>query len=397
MKTEFKFPDVGEGIIEGEIVQWRVSVGDAIEEDQVLVEVETDKAVVELPAPREGVVLQLHHEAGDVVNVGEVLVTIGGPEDLETSQPRKDAGTVVGVLEEAPSEDVRSPSKVLAMPAVRKMAEELGIDLDSVRGTGPQGNVTAQDLKAFAAQQVGGRGDRDALGEIVRVPLRGIRRTIAKNMPVYQHAAAHVTHMDDADVTELSRIKEKEETILQEKEIKLTMLSFVIKAVVIGLKEYPFMNATLDEEQGEIVLMKYYNIGIAVDTEDGLMVPVIKDAEKKNVMRLAEEIERLGKAARARSIALQDLKGGTFSITNVGAYGGIYATPIIHYPQAAILATGRIQERPAVVQGKITVREILPLSLTFDHRIMDGAMVAGFVKTVIRHLEDPGLLLLELQ
>ncbi len=216
-------------------------------------------------------------------------------------------------------------------------------------------------------------------------------------MPVYQHAAAHVTHMDEADVTDLTRIKEKEEKALQEKEIKLTMLSFVIKAVVIGLKEYPFMNATLDEEQGEIVLMKYYNIGIAVDTEDGLMVPVIKDADKKNVMRLAEEIERLGKAARARSIALQDLKGGTFSITNVGAYGGIYATPIIHYPQAAILATGRIQERPAVVQGKITVREILPLSLTFDHRIMDGAMVAGFVKTVIRHLEDPGLLLLELQ
>lgn len=397
MKSEFKFPDVGEGIMEGEIVQWRVSVGDPIEEDQILVEVETDKAMVELPSPRDGVIVQLHQDEGDVVNVGEVLVTIGDPEDLEKPKPRKDTGTVVGVLDEAPRDDFPEPAKVLAIPAVRRMAEALGVDLAAVQGTGPQGNVTSQDLQAFAAKQSGVQTDRDATGEIVRVPLRGIRRTIAKNMPVYQHATAHVTHMDEADVTDLTRIKEKEEKVLREKKIKLTMLSFVIKAVVIGLKEYPFMNSTLDEERGEILLMKYYNIGIAVDTEDGLMVPVIKDADTKNVIHLAEEIERLGKAARARSVALQDLKGGTFSITNVGAYGGIYATPIIHYPQAAILATGRIQERPAVVQGKITIREMLPLSLTFDHRVMDGATVAAFIKTVIRHLEDPGLLLLELR
>lgn len=398
MITEFRFPDVGEGITEGEIVKWRIGAGDAVEEDQIIAEVETDKAVVEIPSPMRGVVIKLHHREGDMVKVGEVLVTLGGEGDLRKEEvhirERKDAGTVVGVLEEAEEEAFH---RVLATPVVRKMAKDMGIELGKVKGTGTGGRITKEDLEGFVEKKKGVRRDKDAYGDIVRVPLKGIRRTIAKNMPLYQHATAHVTHMDEADVTELSELKAREGERLKEKGTKLTYLPFIIKAVIAGLKIYPCLNATLNEESQEIIIKKYYNIGTAVDTEDGLMVPVIKNADKRTLIKLAEDIEEIAEKARSRSIELKDLKGGTFTITNIGAYGGTYATPIINHPEVAILAAGKIQDRPVVRDAKIVVRKLLPLSITFDHRVMDGGMVARFAGEVIRHLEDPGLLLLELR
>ena len=395
MVTEFKFPDVGEGIIEGEIVQWRVRVGEKIKEDQVLVEVETDKAVVEVPSPTEGVIIKLHFKEGDVVNVGEILVTIGTEEDIGL---KKDKGTVVGVLEEAEEPSAKKePSKILATPAVRKIAKDAGIDLGKVKGTGPGGRITKEDLQKFREESTGIKEATDSHGPVTRVPLRGIRKAIAKHMAFQQQSSAHVTHIDETDITELMKIREKEKSIMTKKGKNLTFLPFVIKAIVIGLKEYPVLNSTLDMENGEIILKNYYNIGIAVDTDDGLMVPVIKDADKKNILTLADSLGRIGEDARSRKIALKDLKGSTFTITNIGGYGGIFATPIINYPEAAILATGRIQEKPVVIDGEIKIRKVLPLSLTFDHRLMDGATVAKFLKTVSTHLEDPGLLLVELQ
>lgn len=358
-----------------------------IKEDQILAEVETAKAVVEVPSPRDGIVIKLHYKEGECVKVGEVLVTIGDEEDLEPNDLRKDKGTVVGILEEA--KEIVMPSWVLATPAVRRKAKEMGIDIALVKGTGHRGKVT---------EEVSGvRHGDDSYGPITRIPIKGIRKTLAKNLPAYQHTAAHVTHMDEADVTELIIIKEKEEKDMEEKGIKLTFLPFIIKAVIIALKAHPFLNSTLDEDNGEIILKKYYNIGIAVDTKDGLIAPIIKDADKKNIISLAEEIKTLSERARSRTIDIKELRGGTFSITNVGAYGGVFATPIINYPEAAILATGRIQDRPVVIDMDIRIRKILPISITFDHRIMDGAMVARFTNTIIKHLEDPGLLLLELR
>jgi pyruvate dehydrogenase E2 component (dihydrolipoamide acetyltransferase) len=391
MITEFKLPDLGEGITEAEIVKWKIKVGDMIKEDQPIVEVETDKALVEVPSPRDGIVIETPFQEGSIAKVGETLVIIGDEGDL--NKPKKEAGGIVGVIEEAEEK----PPKVLATPAIRKLAKELDIDISKVTGTGPEGRVTADDLRKFAEEKATGvKGEGDSYGSIQRIPLRGIRRTIAKTIAVHQHAAAHVTHMDEADFTELHLLKEREGKALLERGIKLTYLPFIIKAIIAGLKEYPIMNSTIDEEKEELIIKQYYNIGIAVDTKDGLMVPVVKDADKKNIIQLAEEIQKLADDARTREIDLKELKGGTFSITNVGALSGTYATPIINYPEAAILAVGRILDRAWVIEGEIKIRKITPLSLTFDHRIMDGALVARFLKTVIRHLEDTGLILIEL-
>jgi pyruvate dehydrogenase E2 component (dihydrolipoamide acetyltransferase) len=332
-----------------------------------------------------------------MVPIGEVLITIGEEADWKTKDQKKDSGTVVGTLEEAeaPSE---ADKEILATPKVRKMADEMKIDITKVQGTGPEGAITEKDIVHTAHEQKpGARREDDAYGAVIKIPLRGLRKTIAKNMPKFQQAAAHVTHMDEADITELAIIKEKEESAFREKGKKLTYLPFIIKAVVVGLKEFPYLNSSMEEETGDIIIKKYYHIGISVNTKDGLIVPVIRDADQKNIIRLAENIEELAVRGRKRRLDIKELKGSTFTITNIGSYGGNYATPIINYPEAAILATGRIKEMPRVVDGEIQIRKVLPLSLAFDHRILDGGMAANFINTVIRHLEDPGLLLLELK
>ncbi len=440
MAFEFKFPDIGEGLTEGEIVRWLVKEGDEIKEGQPLVEVETDKALAEIPAPRTGVILKILAKEKEVVKVGQVIVVIGEKGETLAAAPRPSVG-VVGELEEAPEEAPAAAEKVaaqkapeeapekgrakaevgkeakpapakpapageraLATPAVRALARELGVDINKIQGTGSEGRVSEKDVRQAAeakakpaeeAKEVKKVRKYDLYGSIERIPLRGVRRSIAKAMVKSKYTAPHVTAIDDADVTELWQIREKEKKVAESKGIKLTILPFVIKAVVSGLTDHPYLNATLDDENEEIVLKKYINIGLATDTPEGLMVPVVKLAKEKSIFELAQELSQLTEKARNRTIDLADLKGGTFTITNYGAVRGIYGTPIINYPEVAILGVGRIQDRPVIQDEKVVVRKILPLSISFDHRVVDGAEAARFLDTIIRRLEDPDLILLE--
>jgi len=401
MATHFKFPDVGEGITEGEVVKWEIKEGDTVQEHQPIVKIETDKAVVEIPSPKSGIILRIYHVEGDTVKVGETLVTIGAPgetiERPEVQTARPAAVSVVGVLEEAPEK----LTKVLATPATRRLAKELGINVAEVKGTGLEGRITEADLRRFAEE----RGKKlevikiarkyDLYGYIEAVPMKGVRKSAARRLSESARTAVHVTHMDEADVTELVKIREKEKAIAQKEGINLTYVPFVLKAVIAALKQYPYLNSSVDDENEEIILKKYYNIGVAVDTEDGLIVPVVKGADQKSILKIAQEIQSLAEKTRARQVDLADLKGGAFTITNIGYIGGTHATPIINYPETAILAMGRIIEKPAVRDGKITIRKLMPLSLSFDHRVIDGAMAARFVNAIIKYLEDPSLLLLE--
>jgi pyruvate dehydrogenase E2 component (dihydrolipoamide acetyltransferase) len=417
MAYEFKFPDIGEGLTEGEIVRWLVKEGDEIKEGQPLVEVETDKALAEIPSPRTGVVLKILAREKEIVKVGQVIVVIGEKgEAVAAPSPKPKSVGVVGELEEAPEEapaarvsgEAARPTFVsphaLATPAVRGLAKELGVDIQKVRGTGPEGRVLEKDVrqavevKEKPAEEVKKPTKvkkYDLYGYVDRLPLRGVRRSIAKAMVKSKYTAPHVTTMDEADVTELWKIREKEKKAAEKKGIRLTILPFIIKAVIAGLKEHPSLNATLDDENEEIILKKYYNIGMATDTPEGLMVPVVKNAGDKSILQLAEELTQLAEKARNRTIDLADLKGGTFTITNYGALGGIYGTPIINHPEVAILGTGKIKEMPVVMDGKIEIRKILFLALSFDHRVVDGAEAARFLNTVIARLEDPDLILLE--
>ena len=417
MAFEFKFPDIGEGLTEGEIVRWLVKEGDEIKEGQPLVEVETDKALAEIPSPRTGVILRILAKEKEIVKVGQVIVIIGEKgESLAAPPPKPKSVGVVGELEEAPEEapavaaraEAVKPALVsphaMATPAVRALAKELGVDIDKVKGTGPEGRVLEKDVRQAAEAKEKPVEEvkkptkvkkYDLYGYVDRIPLRGVRRSIAKAMVKSKYTAPHVTTMDEADVTELWKIREKEKKAAEKKGIKLTILPFIIKATIAGLVEHPYLNATLDDENEEIILKKYYNIGVATDTPEGLMVPVVKNAKDKSILQLAEELTQLAEKARNRTIDLADLKGGTFTITNYGALGGIYGTPIINHPEVAILGTGKIRDMPVVRDGKIEIRKILYLALSFDHRVVDGAEAARFLNTVIARLEDPDLILLE--
>mgnify|MGYP001190303983 CR=1 FL=1 len=417
MAFEFKFPDIGEGLTEGEIVRWLVKEGDEIKEGQPLVEVETDKALAEIPSPKTGVILKIMAKEKEIVKVGQVIVIIGEKgEALAAPPPRPRSVGVVGELEEAPEEApsvtvTAEPVKTalvsehaLATPAVRALAKELGVDINKVKGSRPEGRVLEKDVRQFAdakgkppepEKKVAKVKKYDLYGYVDRIPLRGVRRSIAKAMVKSKYTAPHVTAMDEADVTELWKIREKEKKAAEKKGIKLTILPFIIKAVIAGLSEHPYLNATLDDENEEIILKKYFNIGVATDTPEGLMVPVVKNAKDKSILQIAQELTQLVEKARNRTIDLADLKGGTFTISNYGALGGIYATPIINYPEVAILGVGKIKDTPVVRDGKIVVRKILSLALSFDHRVVDGGEGARFLNTVIAHLEDPGLILLE--
>jgi pyruvate dehydrogenase E2 component (dihydrolipoamide acetyltransferase) len=419
MPYEFRFPDIGEGLTEGEIVRWLVKEGDEVKEGQSLVEIETDKALAEIPSPKTGVILKILARDKEIVKVGQVIVVFGekGEGVISAAPPLKPKSVgVVGELEEAPDEPavtekrsaVEKPtfvsSHVLAAPAVRALARELGVDIEKVKGTGAEGRVVEKDVRqasearekpAEPAQPPTKVKKYDFYGYVERVPLRGVRRSIAKAMVKSKYTAPHVTAMDEADVTELWKIKEKEKKTAEKMSTKLTILPFIIKAVVAGLKEHPYLNASLDDENEEIVLKKYFNIGVATDTPEGLMVPVVKNAGDKSILHLAEELLQLSEKARSRKIDLADLKGGTFTITNYGAVGGMYGTPIINHPEVAILGVGRMKEMPVIRDGKVEIRKVLFISLSFDHRVVDGAEAARFLNTVIARLEDPDLILLE--
>ncbi|MFC6731444.1 2-oxo acid dehydrogenase subunit E2 [Haladaptatus sp. DYSN1] len=500
MVYEFKLPDVGEGLTEAEIVNWLVSEGDEVTEDMPVAEAETDKAVVEIPSPVNGTVKEILAEAGEMVPVGNVIITFNvegeepAEEETEAAEPAAEAEAEPEADKSAANgESSAKGGRIFAAPSARRLARELGVDIGSVAGSGPSGRVTEQDVRAAAeggddgaqaaaepaaesdaeepapapetTESAGSGGtqqasvsmqkaDRDrtlaapatrklaadlgvdlnavpeveqregqsfvtadavqqfaeaqteaqqadvaALGttskEDERVPYRGIRRTIGRQMEKSKYTAPHVTHHDEIDVTELveTRADLKEEA--EKRGVKLTYMPFVMKAVVAGLKEFPYMNSMLDEDAEEIVLKKDYNIGIAVATDAGLMVPVVKGVDQKGMLQISTDMNELVGKARDRSIERSDMQGGTFTITNFGAIGGEYATPIINVPEVAILGLGAIKEKPRVVDGEVVPRHVMTISLSIDHRIIDGAVAAQFANTVKNYLENPALLLLE--
>jgi pyruvate dehydrogenase E2 component (dihydrolipoamide acetyltransferase) len=390
---EFKFPDVGEGIAEGEIVRWLVKEGDWIKEDQELVEVETDKAVLTLNSPYTGRIEKLYGNEGEIIEVGAVLTTVQDIEDVAPApaSEKKDSGTVVGSLGEEKEIEIVRP--VLATPAVRALAKEMNLDLTQVKGTGPGGRITKEDVERLLEKIGAPMGAADTYGPIEKIPLRGLRRTIAKRMAEASKRIAEVTIWEDADITTLEQLRAKERKRAEAQGVKLTYLPFLIKASLAALKAHPYLNASLDEAAEEIVLKRYYNIGIAVDTSDGLIVFVVKEADQKNILDLAREGAALAEKARHRKIDLPELRGSTFTITNYGVVGASYGTPIINYPEVAILGLGKIEDRPVVREGQIVIRKIMPLSLAFDHRVIDGVEAGRFLGVVIQQLQDPELML----
>lgn len=391
MAFDFKLPDLGEGITEAELRKWLVKEGDRIREHQAVAEVETDKAVVEVPAPRAGTVQRLARREGELVRVGTTLLLIAEEGEATAPAPRPQSVGIVGELPEAEEPPVAAP-EILAPPLVRKLARERQIDLSRITGSGPRGSITPEDLDtATAAPPAAG----EIFGPEERLPLRGVRRAIARNVIASQRLTAFVTGTEEADITELWELREREQQTVEHQGNHLTFLPFFIKAAQHALREHPTLNASLDDAGEAIVLKRYYNFGIAVETPDGLMVPVIRDVDRKSILELATEIGELGRKARERTIARDELRGSSFTLTNYGHFGGVFATPIINWPDVAILGFGRIADKPWVHRGAIAIRKILPLSLTFDHRITDGADAALFLAQVVRYLEDPALLFIE--
>ncbi len=387
MPYEFKLPDLGEGIAEAEIRKWLVKEGDPVAEHQSVVEVETDKAVVEIPSPRKGRVLKILQVEGEMVAVGESLMTIA--EEGEVSREQPQSVSVVGVLPEA---EEQPEEAVLAAPAVRALAREKGIRLEGIKGTGPRGSITREDL--LKGLEKGGEA-ADEYGVVEKIPIRGVRRTIARNLLKAHQMTVCVTGMEEVDVTELWKVRKREDGEGARRGVHLTYFPFIVKAVQHALMEHPMLNASVDEEGETIILKKYYNIGFAVDTPDGLIVPVLRNVEKKSIIELAAELQNLAERARQRTLTLQELRGSTFTISNYGQFGGGFSTPIINYPDVAILGCGRIADRPWVVDGEIAIRKILPLSLSFDHRVTDGGDATRFLSRVAGYLEDPALLFIE--
>lgn len=397
---DFKLPDLGEGVTEAEIDRWLVKEGQEIEEDDLLVEVITDKATAEIPSPYAGKVTKLHVSEGQVVPVGTVLISIGGGSQDDTPAPEARAdepalNSRVVESAETVATSHEDDGRVKATPPVRKLARELGIDLEQIPGSGPNGRILREDVEAAAS---GGTGPAAPTTKAPsggrREPLRGIRRTIAERMAEAHRAIPPVTHVEECDVTELDATRK----LANEREaegVRLTYLPFIVKAVVAGLRKYPSLNASLDEPAGEIVYYDHYDIGVAVDTPSGLTVPVVHGADKLRLRELAAEIERLATSGREGTLKGEELRGSTFTVTSPGKFGGLMATPIIFYPQSAILGVHKATDRPVVRDGDIVIRKIMNLSITFDHRILDGLTAAKFALDVASSLEHPATLLIE--
>ena len=434
MAREFKLPDIGEGISEVELLQWYVREGDVVQEDQNLAEIETDKAIADLPSPYAGVIHRLHHQPGDRIPVGSVLVSFaedakGPTETVPTQTTRRDEEAppeAVADMVAAPQVDRAASEagagRVLAAPATRRRARELGVDLAAVQGTGPGGRITLDDVERLAHD--GGQRPAEAeapavemaeppeasrplvatpgplpdfsqWGPVERVALSATRRQIARKMTQSLYTAPHAAALDEADVTDLETFRKQTEARLQDRPLRLTLLPFVMKATVAGLKQFPTLNASLDDEKQELIQKRYYHLGIAVDTERGLIVPVIREVDRKSLLDLAAELGEKVQRTREAKISLDELRGGTFTLTNAGAVGGHAFIPIINYPEVAILGIGRAQPKPVVRDDQVVVRTMLPLSLSFDHRVVDGADAVRFLTVVMRLLEDPTQLLLE--
>jgi len=380
---DFKLPDLGEGVAEAEIDQWHVAEGDTIAEDQALVDVITDKASAEIPSPFAGVVSKIHYGTGDIAPVGAVLVSIDAARDQDAADVPARASVEVP---EPRSGTARDAGEVKATPSVRRLARSLGVQLHGLAGSGPGGRILRADVEA----QVSSPSPPPTATRAVehRVPLRGVRHAVASRMSEAHRMVPPVTHVEECDVTDLENTR-KRFSEDSSGAPKLTFLPFIVEAVAVALEQYPALNASLDEEASEIVFHDRYDIGIAVDTPDGLVVPVIRSAGLKSVLELASDIERLAKGARAGTLPLDELQGSTFTVTSPGAFGGLMATPIVLYPQAAILGVHKAGDRPVVRDDQVVIRRMMNLSVTFDHRILDGMAAAKFILKVIEKLEHP--------
>ncbi len=422
MRYIFKFPDIGEGLDEGTIVEWQVKKGQSVKVGDPLVTMETDKVVTDIPSPKEGVIAETFGKVGETINVGDALVEIE-IEGVEGEAAVEEASTVdfveeegagvVGTLEVASNSAVLSAStegvaaeateekalrkKALATPVARAMAKDLGVDINKVKGTGPAGRVMKEDIlnyaqsaKSPAAQH--GTSAVESSQETMPVEVETmsqIRKTIAKNMILSKHNAAHMTIFEEVEISELDRIRRKFKDDFAARGSKLTYLAFVVKATALALKKFPSLNAEMDMDKGVMIYKKYYNIGIAVDTEKGLVVPVIRHADKLSIFEISEQIASFSEKARSGSLTMDDMKDGTFTITSYGNIGGKFAVPVINYPQAGILGVGRISKQPVVLDDQLAVGLVLPLSLSVDHRIADGGETARFLNQIMDYLAEP--------
>jgi pyruvate dehydrogenase E2 component (dihydrolipoamide acetyltransferase) len=439
MAFEFHLPDIGEGVVEGEIVQWKVAEGDVVKLDQPIVEVMTDKATVEIPSPRAGRIAKINYQAGQICPVGKVLVVIddgvaGASKTAAAAQGANGNGhghhapaaaaasSTAAAATSAPKapetaqtlpitviDATAGRQRALATPATRRLARQMGVDLARVAPTGKRGRITSEDVKrtaaggpaadaghamvpakAYAPQAIAKGGDEE------RIPLRGIRKRIAESMTRSVHTAAHFTYVEEVDMTELVAVRDRARGRAQERGVKLTYLPFIVKAVVSGLKKWPMLNASLDETTQEIVRKKYYHIGIAAQGPQGLAVSVVRDADRRSIFDMAREIDRLGEAVRGGTATREDLTGSTFTISSLGKLGGVMATPIINFPEVAIVGVHKIEEKPAVRDGQIVIRHLMNLSISVDHRLADGWDGAMFLQDVKTLLEDPTTMFMEM-
>lgn len=445
MAFTFRLPDIGEGIHEGEIVKWFVKPGDQVKEDDILAEVQNDKAVVEIPSPVDGTVEEIFVEEGTVAIVGDALIRFDAPgyEDLKLKgddhhdaneaakteaqvqataeagqEMKKQQATENAPAVEAPAANneqvAASTKRIIAMPSVRKYAREKGVDITQVTGTGKNGRVMKEDIESFlnggsqaqqeqATVQEATAAETTKAAPVVlegdfpetREKMSGMRKAIAKAMVHSKHTAPHVTLMDEVDVSELVAHRKQFKDIAAEQGVKLTYLPYVVKALISTLRKFPEFNRSLDDATQEIIQKHYYNIGIAADTERGLLVPVIKHADRKSVFSLSAEINELAVKARDGKLASHEMKGASMSITNIGSAGGQWFTPVINHPEVAILGIGRISEKPVIKNGEIVAAHVLALSLSFDHRMIDGATAQNALNHLKRLLSEPQLLLME--
>lgn len=425
---ELKLPELGEGVHEGELIAWKVKPGDTVKDDQALCEIMTDKATIELPSPFHGKVTALNAKEGEVIKVGQTILNYeggaaakGAPAQAAQATPSAPVAAAAPAPQVSMAQKPAAPAPqmsaspsggpVLAAPSTRRLARELGVDLGNVAGTGPHGRIMREDLKGAGAVSAGtprpaGIVARDGAkhsanvpaGGVERVPFRGLRKKIAEKMRQSKDHAAHFTYVEEADATELVSLRAQAKELAAKQGIKLTYLPFVMKAMVVALRDFPTMNSELDEEKGELIIKHYFNIGLSVQTDDGLTAPVIKNVESKTVFQIAREIEDVVNRARAKKLTMEDLTGGSITLTNAGSIGGLFATPVINYPEVAILGFNKIFKKPVVktVGGKdeIVIRDWTYFSISLDHRVIDGAVGAEFMKTFIKYIENPSLLVL---
>src|SRR5437773_1539822 len=410
---EFKLPDLGEGMQEAEVVQWLVKLGDTLKLDQTMVKVETDKAVVEIPSPVAGRVAEIRVQDGQVAKVGDVLVVFetSATANRGSAFPSQSnaSASVPTQPTSAPSPATRIPTtkqRVLAAPAVRKLAFELGIDLQQVTPSNPNARVSIEDVRSYAEQtrtpsalpasSYALAEQPVPLAQDEREPLTGLRKRIAEHMERSWRTIPHATAFDEVDGSALAALRESLKPLAEKRGVRLTYIPLLIKLLIPLLKEHPIFNAGLDEERREIIYKHSYHIGVATASPEGLLVPVLRNADRLTLFEIARSLERLVEGAKKRTLSLPELSGSTFTLNNVGSFGGSSGTPIINYPEVAILAVGRLQDKAVVQQGTVIVRPMMPLALSFDHRLIDGAMAGAFLARFKELVENPQQLMLDM-